>query len=369
MKLFRLLAFVILLAFLLVAAGPLLSQTSYVVQRGDTLSAIARRYGITVQEIATANNIVNPDLIFAGQTLIIPGQDESPAETPPVEPPVNSSTYVVQPGDTLFRIALTQGVSIAALVQANDITNINLIYAGQVLIIPGTSQVQPTPVPSQPTPPPTPQPSQPTPVPQPTPTAAPPPSPVGVNLLPNASFEEGYYHLNGIPELQVPNSWQLNFDEGQGAPGTGVTLLRPESRAIPRWLLPPHEHSIFIWQGDWTIKVFKGGAPFSVRYFTDVNLQPGTYQFTANYFPDLVAGYSGGQKIYTSQYAAGEVAFIKDGVGGWQIVTPGTRNSLVQTFTVPTESTVRVGVAFRTRYVLSNNGFFFDDWSLQRLPD
>ena len=138
---------------------------------------------------------------------------------------------------------------------------------------------------------------------------------------------------------------------------------------MPRWLIPPHEQELFIWQGDWTVKVFKGGPPISVRYFADVTLQPGTYRFTANFFADLVAGYSGGQKVYSSQPAAGEVAFIKDGVGGWHSVSPGTRSQLVETFSVQTQTTVRVGVAFRTRYILSNNGFFFDDWSLQRISD
>jgi LysM repeat protein len=369
MKWYRAFTLTILLVVLLILVGQVFGQTTYTVKPGDTLYSISRSYGVSVQAIAAANNIVNPNLIYAGQTLTIPGGEQSPGEPPgngtppqppPQPPPSDGGTYVVQRGDTLFRIAVTHGVTVAALAQANGISNPNIIYAGQVLTIPGST-----------TPPPSLPPSAPPPAPP--PTAAPPPSvpppAVGINLLPNPSFEQGYYNQNGIPELQVPNGWQLNYDEGQPAPGTGIGFVRPESRVLPRWLLPPHEQGVFIWHGDWTVKVFKGGAPFSVRYFTDVTLSPGTYQFTANYFPDLVAGYSGGQKVWTSQPAAGEVAFIKDGVGGWQSVSPGSRNQMVQTFTVPTEATVRVGVAFRTRYTLSNNGFFFDAWSLQRISD
>lgn len=368
MKLFRAFTLVLLLVVLLVLTGQVLGQTTYVVQPGDTLYSISLRFGVSVQGLAAANNIVNPNLIYAGQSIVIPGSEPPGGTTPstPVPPPApappppsGGGTYVVQRGDTLFRIAVTHGVSVAALTQANGITNPNLIYAGQVLTIPGGTTPAPPPAPAPP--------------PSSTATAVPPPAPpppaVGVNLLPNPSFEDGYYHQNGIPELQVPNGWHLEYDQGQPAPGTGISFLRPESRAMPRWLIPPHEHGLFLWDGDWTMKVFKGGSPLSVRYFTDVTLQPGTYQFTANYFPDLVAGYNGGQKVYSSQPAAGEVAFIKDGVGGWISVTPGARSGLIQNFTVPVESSVRVGVAFRTRYILSNNGFFFDAFSLQRVSD
>jgi hypothetical protein len=137
---------------------------------------------------------------------------------------------------------------------------------------------------------------------------------------------------------------------------------------MPRWLLPTSEQSLFVWDGDWTMKVFKGGARISYRLFTDVFLQPGTYRFTANYFPDLVTGYNGGQKIWASG-GAGEVAFIRGGVGGWSTVNVGSRNTMVKTFTVPAAGTVRLGVAFRTTWDLNNNGFFFDNWSLQRISD
>ena len=362
MKWYRSFALTFLLVLFLIVAGQVFGQTSYIVQPGDTLYSISRRYGVSVQAIAGASNIVNPNLIYAGQSLNIPGGEPpggvAPTPQPPGQPqppPTGGATYVVQRGDTLFGIAVTHGVTVAALAQANGISNPNIIYAGQVLTIPGSTAPSPAPPAG------------------PAPTAAPPPvvppPPAGVNLLPNPSFEQGYYHQNGIPELQVPNGWQFSYDEGQPAPGTGIGFVRPESRALPRWLLPPAEQGVFIWQGDWTVKVFKGGSPFSVRYFTDVTLSPGTYLFTTRFFPDLVAGYSGGQKVWTSQPAAGEVAIMTTSVSGWSTVTPGIRNQIDQTFVVPAETTVRVGLAFRTRYHLSNNGFFFDDWSLQRISD
>ncbi len=107
------------------------------------------------------------------------------------------------------------------------------------------------------------------------------------------------------------------------------------------------------------------------RLYADLPLQPGTYGFRAGYFPDLVAGYdAGGQKVWAGEAAAGEIAFILTGGGsGWSTVTPGARSVLEQTFTIASPGTVRVGVAFRTRYPIANNGFFIDDWSLQRIGD
>ncbi|MCK4473433.1 MAG: LysM peptidoglycan-binding domain-containing protein, partial [Anaerolineae bacterium] len=144
-------------------ASPSLSPcTYYTVQRGDTLYAIARRYGTTAQAIAQANQIYNPSLIHAGQVLYIPGWGP-----PPPPPPSGDVYYTVQRGDNLYRIARRYGTSVWAIVVANNLSNPSLIYCGQVLLIPGEG----------PTPPPAPTPTPgPAPTPGPTP---PPPSPTG----------------------------------------------------------------------------------------------------------------------------------------------------------------------------------------------
>lgn len=368
------LTFLLVLLILALFTGQASGQTSYVIQPGDTLASISRRFGVSITAIATANNIVNPDLIYAGQTLVIPTDEPSagtggPATLPPTpappsssSPPTAETTYVIKSGDTLSRIAVSHGVSLAALVQANSISNPNLIYAGQVLTIPGAAGPASSPE-SNPPPPATPTPAPPpaTPTPAPPPPPAPPPAPTGQNLLPNPSFEDGYYHINGIPELQVPNGWFLELD-------THHPYIRPESRVLSRSFLPSSEGSLFIWDGDWTMKVFKGGSRISFRLFTDVPLGPGTYQFSGSYFPDLVADYDGGGKVWSSG-GAGEVAFIKDGIGAWSTVNVGAKNTMVQTFTVPAAGNVRIGVAFRTTWNLDNNGFFIDNWSLRRISD
>lgn len=106
----------------------------YVVQPGDTLFRIARRFGVTVQAILTINpEIRDPNVIFVGQIINIPVT----VTPPPTPPPVAPGRYVVQRGDTLSAIARRFGVTLAALIAANpQIRDPNLIFPGQIINIP-----------------------------------------------------------------------------------------------------------------------------------------------------------------------------------------------------------------------------------------
>ncbi|MGQ9627089.1 MAG: LysM peptidoglycan-binding domain-containing protein [Anaerolineae bacterium] len=106
-------------------------MTRYIVQPGDTLEAIARRYGVTVNDIMEINNLYSPWYIYPNQTLLIPA-GQKPAPNQPT-----SSYYIVQPGDTLSSIALRHGTTVYALVRANNLANPSYIYPGQQLVIPG----------------------------------------------------------------------------------------------------------------------------------------------------------------------------------------------------------------------------------------
>ncbi len=137
------------------------SQTIYVVQRGDTLQEISLRFGVSQSVLAAANGIVWLDLIYAGQELIIPGNDADqnalstsnpPAEQQPevgagaaaapapsavVDAPAEGGTsYIVQRGDFVGSISRRFGVDIGQLITVNQIPNPNYIQAGQTLIIP-----------------------------------------------------------------------------------------------------------------------------------------------------------------------------------------------------------------------------------------
>lgn len=128
------------LTILLVAAAvvPVAAQdaTVYIVQPGDTLTRIALRFNVTTAELALANGLSNPNLIVVGQRLTIPGGSPAPTPSPAASNPGATLTYSVQPGDTLFRIATRHNVSVEALAAANALTNVDLIYVGQQLVIP-----------------------------------------------------------------------------------------------------------------------------------------------------------------------------------------------------------------------------------------
>ena len=212
-------------------------------------------------------------------------------------------------------------------------------------------------------------------VPQPTaPPAAPtvPPAPVfGSNILANGSFEDGWYNLNGVAELQIPNGWGYEWDVGPTGFGSEPwdKWVRPETRVLPDYQLPDNERPLFIRDGVYTIKMFKGSGAISYRLFQDIELQPGTYVFQVNIFPDLVASYDGGKQP-PGDPAAGEIRFIApDGGTGWILPVFAQWNTIEHVFSVDQAQTVRIGVGIRGRYALSNNGWFLDQWSLKRIEN
>ena len=118
--------------------APTTGTQTYTVKPGDTMHALARRFGVSVSAIASANGIANPNILKAGEVLRIPTA-QTPAQTPtqtPAQTPAQTQTYTVKSGDTMYRIALRFGVSINALASANGITDPSKIRAGQVLRIP-----------------------------------------------------------------------------------------------------------------------------------------------------------------------------------------------------------------------------------------
>ena len=98
--------------------------------RGDTLSQIARIYGTTVQELVSINNIPNLNLIYAGATLKVPITTSGGGDDP-----LEELIYIVRRGDTLSRIALNYGTTVSQIARENNISNPNLIYPGQRLVI------------------------------------------------------------------------------------------------------------------------------------------------------------------------------------------------------------------------------------------
>ena len=109
-----------------IAAAPVYAQSagSYIVQPGDTLLKIAARYSIRVSQLAEANSLHWNSWVYVGQRLIIPDPQ-----------PISGTVYVVRRGDTLYGIARRSGTTVQAIMWANGLTSTH-IYVGQRLLIP-----------------------------------------------------------------------------------------------------------------------------------------------------------------------------------------------------------------------------------------
>ncbi len=115
---------------------------SYVVQPGDTLSAIAARSGVSVDSLAAANGLNPNAFLLIGTVLRLSGSSGSSGTMVPVSDTTSSSSsgsYVVQNGDTLSAIAARSGVSVDALAAANGLNPDRYLLAGTVLQVPAGS--------------------------------------------------------------------------------------------------------------------------------------------------------------------------------------------------------------------------------------
>lgn len=116
----------VVIAAVTLVAAVIAASADYVVESGDTVIGIASQFGLSPSDLAVANHLSNPDLIRVGQILVIPGQGGG-----------TTATHLVSSGETLDKIAARYGTTINALVEANGLSDPNLIRIGQELQIPG----------------------------------------------------------------------------------------------------------------------------------------------------------------------------------------------------------------------------------------
>jgi LysM repeat protein len=164
---------------------------THVVQPGENLFRISLKYNVTMAAIMQANGIANPNYVYVGQALCIPGGPVAPPPAPPPAPPATGKTYIVQAGDTLAAIAARFGTTVYAIMQANRIVNANYIYVGQCLIIPGSACCAPQPAPQ-----------------------------------PSGNWKGEYYnnpHLAGSATL-VRYDASINFEWGDGSPSSKIPV-------------------------------------------------------------------------------------------------------------------------------------------------
>lgn len=128
----------VVLAVVTITIGAQLAWAeSYTVREGDTLSHVADRLGVPVDQLAAANGIDDPDFVVAGRILTVPSGQGSVTE------------YLVRPGDTLWSISDTVGVPVGQLAASNGLDDPDWVPAGRVLAVPrggtggGRSAAQP----------------------------------------------------------------------------------------------------------------------------------------------------------------------------------------------------------------------------------
>jgi LysM repeat protein len=122
------------------------SESRYIVEAGDSLTAIAAKTGVSVADLVALNELAGPDVIMAGQTLRL-----TPPQTPPLAPPrstptsLPTSSYRVEPGDTLFSIAARSGSTVEQLLVDNGLTDADVLLVGQILVLPAATPDAPAP--------------------------------------------------------------------------------------------------------------------------------------------------------------------------------------------------------------------------------
>lgn len=135
------------------------SEQTHIVQPGETLQVIAQRYGLDWQTLARANNIANPNLIYAGQALIVPasgGQDVAPIAIPTAQPAPTVQRplqrwnarqqfriHTVWSGESIAIIAERYDVVVEELLHLNGFNVSTRLYRGDVILIPASSSSAP----------------------------------------------------------------------------------------------------------------------------------------------------------------------------------------------------------------------------------
>lgn len=254
----------------------------HTVQYGQSLAAIANYYGVNLWTLAQVNAIYNTNHIFAGQILCIPGgyapppppphkPPPGPPSGPPPGPPPGQCTYIVRPGDTLAKIAYWYGTTVEKLVYLNNLWNVNQLYVGQLLIVPGQN------CPGNPPPPP------------------PPPPP--------ADAWDGVYfnnkYLQGSPAFARQDG-SINFDWAGGGPGSGVG----NDQFSVAWT-----RSAYFKAGTYR---FYATVDDGIRVYVDGHLIIDQWreQPTNNYFGDIYLG-EGQHSLRVEYYEEGGAALVR----------------------------------------------------------
>jgi len=127
------------LSLLFIISFSFAADIIHVIEKGDTMYSVSRKYGISVDDLCAANNISNPSKVKLGQKIRIP---QKSALSSTADKKSSYTDYLVQPGDTLFSIAKNYSTSVAAIRSANNMSESTTLKSGQRIKIPAGSSVK-----------------------------------------------------------------------------------------------------------------------------------------------------------------------------------------------------------------------------------
>lgn len=209
-----------------IAFGATLAAREVTVEPGDTLSAISRRTGVPVARLAEANRLADPDLIRAGEVLVIPEAGGGGGGT----------THVVRPGDTLWSIARRAGTTVEALAAANGLDDPDLIRAGDTLVLAagrpsGDGPAEPAAAAPEPAPAPAPAPAAPATTAPPTTAAPAPPAAVPAGGR-GGAVVVSYVVREGDSLSSIASRFGISAAELRRANRMGTDVVRPGQRLV-----------------------------------------------------------------------------------------------------------------------------------------
>lgn len=243
----------------------------HTVQYGQSLAAIANYYGVNLWTLAQLNAIYNVNNIYTGQSLCIPGGYNPPPPRPPKPPPPPPAqcTYIVQPGDSLAKIASWYGTTVEQLIYLNNLYNVSQLYVGQVLIVPGQRCQDPNP----------------------------PPPPPPADAWDGVYFNNKY--LEGAPAFTRQDG-SINFDWTGSGPGNGVG----NDQFSVAW-----SRSAYFQAGTYR---FYAMVDDGVRVYVDGHLIIDSWreQPVTNYFGDIYLG-AGNHALRVEYYEEGGNASVR----------------------------------------------------------
>jgi hypothetical protein len=189
------------------------------------------------------------------------------------------------------------------------------------------------------------------------------------NLLANPSFELGWRQVG---DCQLPHEWDFWFADADTLnpydPAPWSQFVQPEARTLNRIYLPPEEQDVFILDGDYTFKVFKGSGAWYMRMEQVLFLEPALYEFKPRVFGDLVKAYNGKDKVWADD-ADGRDGLLRftlnDHAYDWNPIVPGEWTQSTLEFAAEGDTTL--GVEIMCPFALKNSGIFADDWSLTKV--